>query len=55
MNLNRGFLPEWMWWKAGECVVKVISIGHFPTTVMVQTPDDRKIEVDMHDLETQRG
>ena len=43
-------LPVWMWWVKGECVVKVLSRGHFPTTALVQTPDDRKIEVDICEL-----
>jgi len=44
-------MPEWVWWKKGECVLKVISAGHFPTTVMAMTPTDKKIEVEMNELE----
>lgn len=49
-HLNK-VLPEWLWWKKGECVVKVISIGHFPTTAMVQLPNDHVTEVDIDELE----
>lgn len=41
---------EWMWWIKGKCVVKVLSIGHFPDTVMVQLPDDKTTEVAMNEL-----
>jgi len=49
------FMPEWIWWTKGECVVKVISIGHFPTTIMAMTPDDKTIEIDMVELENIKG
>lgn len=51
MKENRIFLNKWMWWTAGECVVEVKRTGHFPTTAMVVLPDDRQIEVDIHELE----
>jgi len=50
-------LPTWVWWKKGECVVKVLKRGHFPTTAMVQLPSDRVTEVEIDELEihTYRG
>lgn len=43
-------LPKRMWLKGSECEVEVIGTGHFPTTVMVYLPDNRKIEVEDYDL-----
>lgn len=43
-------LPEWMWWTKGECVVKILKTGHFPTTAMVQLPNDQETEVDIEEL-----
>jgi hypothetical protein len=43
--------PKWVWWKKGECVLEVLSAGHFPTTVMAMTPLDQKIEVEINELE----
>lgn len=43
--------PRWVWWKKGECVLEVLSVGHFPTTIMALTPDDKKIEVEINELE----
>jgi hypothetical protein len=40
-----------MWWDKGECVVEILSIGHFPTTATVKLPDDKIIEVDIDELE----
>lgn len=45
-------LPRWVWLKSLSCVVEVKRCGHFPTTVMVQLPDDKVIEVEAADLET---
>lgn len=45
-------MPEWMWWAKGECVVKVLKTGHFPTTVMAQLPDDRVTEIEIVELTT---
>ena len=50
MKENKIFLDKWMWWTAGECVVEVKSIGHFPTTAMVIMPNDKEIEVDINEL-----
>ena len=46
-------LPVWCWWKDGECVVKIIKRGHYPTTVLVQLPSDAYTEVEIDQLETQ--
>ena len=45
-----GQLYQWMWWTKGECVVEVIKIGHFPTTVLVRLPDDKESEIDIAEL-----
>lgn len=47
---NKVTLPEWMWWQTGECVVQLISIGHFPSTVMVKLPSDTVCEVELSSL-----
>lgn len=44
-------LPEWMWHKEFECVVKILKTGHFPDTVIAQLPDDRIVEIDTKHLE----
>jgi hypothetical protein len=52
MDLNKGSkLNEWMWWSKGDCIVRVIKTGHFPTTVMVELPDNRETEVDIVELQ----
>lgn len=43
--------PRWVWWKKGECVLEVLTAGHFPTTITALTPDDKKIEVEINELE----
>jgi len=50
MNEANGTLPEWMWWDRGNCVVKVLRMGHFPTTVMVKLPDDKTSEIEVVEL-----
>ncbi len=42
---------KWMWWKKGECVVELLSTGHFPTTVMAKLPNDKVTEIDFDELE----
>ncbi len=44
-------VPEWVWWRKGECVVKVLKRGHYPTTVMVRLPSDKETEVELDELE----
>lgn len=44
-------LPQWVWWVKGECVVEVLSTGHFPTTAIVKLPNDLITEVDIGELE----
>jgi hypothetical protein len=52
MKLNKmNHLYQWMWWSKGECVVEVISVGHFPTTAMVKLPNDKLTEIDIVELE----
>lgn len=48
-------LPQWMWWDKNACVVEILRTGHFPTTVMVQLPDDRVTEVDIEELVNAKG
>jgi hypothetical protein len=50
-NLN---LPEWLWHKEFECVVRILKTGHYPDTAMVQLPDDRTVETDTKHLELPR-
>lgn len=52
MKLNKmNHLYQWMWWSKGECVVEVISVGHFPTTAMVKLPNGKLTEIDIVELE----
>lgn len=48
-------VPEWVWWKKGECVVRVLKRGHYPTTVMVRLPSDKETEVELDELEIHKG
>lgn len=48
-------LPQWMWWKQGKCVVKILRRGNYPDTVMVQLPNDVVTQVYQNELETQDG
>lgn len=43
-------LQKWMWWEKGQCVVEILTTGHFPTTAMVKMPNDKEIEVDIDEL-----
>jgi hypothetical protein len=52
MQPNNTSLPEWMWHKQFKCVVRILKTGHFPSTVMVQLPDDSIVEVEVELLET---
>jgi len=45
-------LPLWMWWKKGECVVKVLRRGNYPDTVMVRLPNDIETQVYQNELES---
>ena len=47
-------VPQWVWWKKGECVVEVLKRGHYPTTVIVKLPNDSVSEVELIELETNR-
>jgi hypothetical protein len=47
-------VPQWVWWKKGECVVEVLRRGHYPTTVMAKLPDDRTTEIELVELEINR-
>ena len=51
MQGNNISLPEWCWHTKLECVVKIVGIGHFPTTAMAKLPDDTIIEVEINELE----
>lgn len=42
--------PEWMWWQQGECVVRLLKQGHFPTSVMVELPNGQQTEVELEEL-----
>jgi hypothetical protein len=52
---DKMLIPKFCWAKELKCVVEVISMGHFPTTVIVQLPDDSKIEIDIDKLETPKA
>jgi hypothetical protein len=45
---------KWVWWTMGECVVEVLSRGHYPTTVMVKLPSDLVTEVELGELALNR-
>lgn len=47
-------LPDWVWWTKGECVVKVLRRGHYPTTIMARLPNDKETEIEMTELEIHR-
>jgi hypothetical protein len=51
MENRNNFLPKWMWWAKGECVVEVLQTGHFPTSAMVKLPNDSVTEVDICELQ----
>jgi hypothetical protein len=55
MTNNSNGLPKWVWWTKGECVVEILSIGHFPTTVMAKLPSDKETEIDMDELDLTKG
>lgn len=44
-------LNEWMWWTKGECVVKVLRTGHYPTTVIAVLPNDKQTEIEIAELD----
>jgi hypothetical protein len=44
-------MHKWCWCKTHKCVVEVLSQGHFPTTAIVRLPNDKKIEVEIRELE----
>lgn len=48
--MERPTLPKWVWWNKGECVVEVVSTGHFPTTIIAKLPNDKETEIDVHEL-----
>lgn len=48
-------IPKRMWWTKGECVVEIVSAGHFPTTVMVKLPNDITTEVEIVELGDKNG
>lgn len=48
-------LPRWMWWKKGICTVEIISIGHYPNTVMVELPSGLRTEIEIIELEDNDG
>lgn len=39
------------WWRKGECVVRILSRGHYPDTAKVRLPNDIETEVYICDLE----
>jgi hypothetical protein len=44
-------IPRWLWSRAAECVVEVLSTGHYPDSLMVRTPDGKELEAPCTDLE----
>jgi hypothetical protein len=54
--MDKGIImPKWVWWVNGACVVEVLGLGHFPTTIKVRLPDDKVTEVDSDQLELTKG
>ena len=51
MKNSRLHLYKWMWWTKGECVVEVLSTGHYPNSVMVRLPNSKETEIEVHELE----
>jgi hypothetical protein len=45
--------PQYMWYPKAECVVELMSRGHFPTTIMVKLPNDKVVEIDLDELDEQ--
>ena len=43
-------LYEDMWWTSGQCKVKVLRTGHFPTSAIVRLPNDKETEVEVIEL-----
>lgn len=43
-------IQEEKWSIQMECPVKIVSTGHFPTTVMVELPNGNKVETDLEYL-----
>ena len=43
-------MKEWMWCKSMECVVQVLSVGHYPDTFIVKMPNEHETEVYAKDL-----
>lgn len=54
-EIKHHHLQKWMWWSKGECVVEVLTTGHFPTTAMVRLPNDKETEVDVEELSNAEG
>lgn len=44
-------IPRWLWSRAAECVVEVLSTGHYPDSLMVRTPEGKELEAPCSDLE----
>jgi len=44
-------IPQDRWWRRGECVVRILSRGHYPDTAWVRLPNDVETEVYISDLE----
>jgi hypothetical protein len=48
-------MPKWVWWRNGECVVEVLKLGHYPTTIIGKLPNDKEVEIDIDQLELTEG
>jgi hypothetical protein len=44
-------IPKWVWWKKGECVVEVLKMGHYPTSIIAKLPNDTESEIDIDELD----
>lgn len=45
-------IPQKLWSMLFNCEVEVVSMGHFPTTLIVRRPDGEQMEVDSEYLAT---
>jgi hypothetical protein len=43
-------IPQWAWWKKGECVVEVLRSGHYPSSIIGRLPNDKETEIDIDEL-----
>lgn len=42
--------PKWCFYVPQQCVVEIISIGHYPDTAIIKLPDGEQTECYLRDL-----